>query len=427
MAVEVKIPETGESVTEVVIARWLKSDGERVKIDESICVLESDKADFELPSPVSGIIHTLKKEGDTIQVGESIASIEETEETESIPPKKDTPVIDDAEKDDTSPGSDGSAHSLSPAVARLIEEHNLNPASIHGTGRGGRLTKTDVLDYLEKLPAGETKSPAAAPSAPVSRKTEPPEAPSVAATREQISEEKFTFDGNSTLVVPMSKIRRRIADRLVNAKQTTAMLTTFNEIDMSAVLDLRQKYKEHFDKVHGVSLGFMSFFARACVSVLSEFPVLNAKLENDAIIYHRYVHLGIAVSTERGLVVPVLKNVESMSFARVEIEIKRMSGAARMGRLSIAELSDGTFTITNGGIFGSLLSTPILNTPQTGILGMHTIKKRPVVINDQIEIRPMMYIALTYDHRVVDGRESVQFLVRLKEMLEDPTRLLLDI
>ena len=461
MAVEVKIPATGESVSEVTIAKWLKSDGEKVKADESICVLESDKADFELPAPASGIITVLKKPGESVQVGEVIARIDESgkiaagvQGADGTPKGKDgapegkdrraesEPVkSDEGGKEGKSSGPEDTAHGeFGPAVRRLLREHDLSPGEITGSGRGGQITKGDVLEHLEarriekesdteRQRKDESIEKEAKKEEHIAQKPvpEPFPEPAMKQSPSDFVEAKFTFDGTSTISVPMTKIRRRIAARLVNARQVTAMLTTFNEIDMSAVMELRNRFKEEFDRVHGVSLGYMSFFSRACVVALREFPNLNARLNEDEIIYHRYVHLGIAVSTERGLVVPVLRNVESMSFARIEIEIKRMSAAARSGQLSISELSDGTFTLTNGGIFGSLLSTPILNMPQTGILGMHVIKKRPVVINDQIVIRPMMYVALTYDHRLVDGRDSVSFLVRLKDLLEDPARLMLDI
>lgn len=431
MAITIKIPETGESISEVILSKWLKSDGDQVKEKESICVLETDKADFELTAPAAGILRTLKKEGDTIQVGEEIASIEGAEGKE-LSSEEAIQTIKKVEEKEVAVKEEEkviSGEDLSPAVRRLVEEHNLRPETIQGTGHGGRLTKQDVLTFIENQQSEKPVEVDTEPeiSAPV--RTEEIHADEKHGT---ISEEEHfgrsvTFERDGTKRIPMSKIRRRIAQRLVNAHQITAMLTTFNEIDLNEVLAIRTRYKERFDKVHGVSLGLMSFFARACVLALNEFPNLNAKIDGDDIVHHQYVHLGIAVSTDRGLVVPVLRNVEKMSFAQIEIEIKRMANAARIGKLSIEELSDGTFSITNGGVFGSLLSTPILNMPQSGILGMHAIKKRPVAVNDEIVIHPMMYVALTYDHRIVDGRESVSFLVRIKELLEDPARLMLEI
>lgn len=431
MAITIKIPETGESISEVILSKWLKSDGDQVKEKESICVLETDKADFELTAPAAGILRTLKKEGDTIQVGEEIASIEGAEGKE-LSSEEAIQTIKKVEEKEVAVKEEEkviSGEDLSPAVRRLVEEHNLHPETIQGTGRGGRLTKQDVLTFIENQ---QSEKPVEVDteteiSAPVRTEEIHTEEKHGTISEEEHFGRSVTFERDGTKRIPMSKIRRRIAQRLVNAHQITAMLTTFNEIDLNEVLAIRTRYKERFDKVHGVSLGLMSFFARACVLALNEFPNLNAKIDGDDIVHHQYVHLGIAVSTDRGLVVPVLRNVEKMSFAQIEIEIKRMANAARIGKLSIEELSDGTFSITNGGVFGSLLSTPILNMPQSGILGMHAIKKRPVAVNDEIVIHPMMYVALTYDHRIVDGRESVSFLVRIKELLEDPARLMLEI
>jgi 2-oxoglutarate dehydrogenase E2 component (dihydrolipoamide succinyltransferase) len=323
---------------------------------------------------------------------------------------------------------------LSPATRRIVEENKVDPSGIPGTGRGGRLTKEDVQGYItSKGPGaqGNGEQPAVAPPQPQqpaqpqvrhetpAAMTTPPKTPAGATS--------MTFDDRGERRAPMSKIRRRIAETLVKAQQTAAILTTFNEVDLQNVMDLRGKFKEQFEKTHGVGLGFMSFFAKAVVQALKEFPHVNAYIEGENIVYHQHVHLGIAVSTERGLAVPVLKQAEQMSFARIESEIKRVATAVRDGKLGLDELSGGTFTITNGGVFGSLLSTPILNPPQSGILGMHTIQKRPMVINDKIEIRPMMYIALSYDHRIVDGKEAIGFLVRVKQLLEEPARLMLEV
>ena len=400
MATEVIIPELGESIAEVVLLEWLKADGERVERDQPVCVLETDKANVDLPAPVGGYLRRLVEPGQTLKVGEAVARIEA--ETSAAAPVASAPA----------PSAD-----LSPAVRRLVEEHQLDPAALTGTGKGGRLTKEDVLAHLEKpvVPPAPVLAPPPAP-APVSAPPVSPPTPAPSAPGEE-----------RTRRVPMSKLRLRIAERLVTAQHQAAMLTTFNEVDLSGVMGLRAKYKERFNEVHGVSLGLMSFFSRAVALGLQKFPAVNASIDGTDVIYHDYVHLGIAVSTERGLVVPVLRHVEEMSLARIESEIKRLAKAARENKLSPQDLSGGTFTITNGGVFGSLLSTPILNPPQSGILGMHAIKDRPIAVEGRVEIRPMMYVALSYDHRLVDGEQSVSFLVRVKELLEDPSRMLLEI
>lgn len=394
MPVDVVLPELGESVTDAILVEWLKSDGEAVAVDEPLAVIETDKADVELPAPSAGVLHTLKADGDTIGVGETIATIDEDGKavsTAEVSEKVDTPV------------EPVEADGLSPAVRRLVTEHDLDPDAITGTGKDGRLTKGDVLAYLE---SAASDSPVSEPEAPA-----PPPAISSDGERRE----------------PMSQIRTRIAERLVSAQQTAAMLTTFNEVDMSGIFDLRAKYKEMFAEVHGISLGLMSFFVRASVIALQEYPDVNASIDGSDIVYRDYVNMGIAVGTERGLVVPVLKSAERMSFATIESEIKRVALSAREGKLGLDELSGGTFTITNGGVFGSLLSTPILNPPQTGILGMHAIQNRPIAVGDEVVVRPMMYLALTYDHRLIDGQTSVTFLVRVKDLLEDPARMMLEV
>ena len=437
MATEVEIPEMGESVSEVVLLEWLKGDGEYVERDEAICVLETDKANVDLPAPVAGILQRLKEVDAALEVGDQIATIDESGSREVASPAEaatETPaaaadaseprtsaptVAPEPESSSPAAGGDGTPSSgrsdgapagdFSPAVRRLIDENNINPEDISGTGRGGRLTKEDILAHLESQ-AGPAESAGPAKSA-----APPPRAvPSSA-------------EGDGLRRVPMTKIRRRIAERLVSAQHNSAMLTTFNEVDLGAVMELRARHKERFSEVHGVSLGLMSFFSKATVLALQAYETVNASIEGDDIVYHDYVNLGIAVSAERGLVVPVLWNAEMMKLAQLETEIKRLAKAARDNKLGMDELSGGTFTITNGGIFGSLLSTPILNPPQTGILGMHAIKDRPAAVNGQVEIRPMMYLALSYDHRLVDGQQSVSFLVRLKDLLEDPARLMLEI
>lgn len=401
MSVQVEIPSMGESVSEVILLEWLKGDGERVEQDEPLCVLETDKANVELPSPASGTLNHLQPADATLAIGAVVAEIAAAEELTAPAPAS---AVEPAAPEPV----------LSPAVRRLVEEHELDPAAMEGTGKDGRLTKKDVLAHLEALaaPAEPAPPPVPKPAPPPAPEPAPPPAP---AGPDPIRRE------------PMSRLRQRIAEHLVAAQHNAAMLTTFNEIDMSAVMQLRAKYKERFAQVHGASLGLMSFFSRATVLALGEFPAINAQIDDAHIVYHDFVNLGIAVSTERGLVVPVLRRADQMSIAQLESNIKRLALSARDNKLAMDELSGGTFTITNGGVFGSLLSTPILNAPQSGILGMHAIQERPVAVEGQVAIRPMMYTALSYDHRLVDGQQSVSFLVRIKELLEDPARLILEV
>lgn len=415
MSVQVEIPSMGESVSEVILLEWLKGDGERVEQDEPLCVLETDKANVELPSPASGALKHLQSTDTTLAIGAVVAEIDESAQAAApAPASKPEPAVPKPEP------------ALSPAVRRLVEEHELDPAVIEGTGKDGRLTKKDVLAHLETLSAPEpapepiqpppAPEPAAQPSAPESTPAPKPAQSSPAPASPDLTRRE-----------PMSRLRQRIAEHLVAAQHNAAMLTTFNEIDMSAVMQLRAKYKERFAQVHGSSLGLMSFFSRAAVLALGEFPAINTQIDGTHIVYHDFVNLGIAVSTERGLVVPVMHRADQMSIAQLESNIKRLALSARDNKLAMDELSGGTFTITNGGVFGSLLSTPILNAPQSGILGMHAIQERPVAVEGQVVIRPMMYVALSYDHRLVDGQQSVSFLVRIKELLEDPARLMLEV
>ena len=427
MSVQVEIPSMGESVSEVILLEWLKSDGERVERDEPLCVLETDKANVELPSPASGALKHLQSTDTTLVIGAVVAEIDESAQAAaSVSETKPEPAAPKPEP------------ALSPAVRRLVEEHELDPTAIEGTGKDGRLTKKDVLAHLETLSAPEPTQPSPAPE-PAQPPTPEPIQPSPAPEPAPSPEPESTppepaqpppapaASPKLTRREPMSRLRQRIAEHLVAAQHNAAMLTTFNEIDMSAVMQLRAKYKERFAQVHGSSLGLMSFFSRAAVLALGEFPAINAQIDGTHIVYHDFVNLGIAVSTERGLVVPVLHRADQMSIAQLESNIKRLALSARDNKLAMDELSGGTFTITNGGVFGSLLSTPILNAPQSGILGMHAIQERPVAVEGQVVIRPMMYVALSYDHRLVDGQQSVSFLVRLKELLEDPARLLLEV
>ena len=394
MAYEVQIPAMGESVSEVILIEWLKADGDFVERDEPICVLETDKANVDLPAPNEGILRHKEVVDATLGIGSTIAEIEEGERPEVDEPKVEIP--------DEPTSNQPTEIILSPAAQRLVEENNLDVKKLNGTGKDGRVTKEDVTKYLSGL------------------------ASKAAPTRSD-SAKKNQSDNQGVRREPMSRLRRRVAEHLVNAQNSAAMLTTFNEVDMHAVMSLRKQYKERFAEVHGVSLGLMSFFSRAVVLALKEFPVINAQIDGSDIVYNDQINLGIAVSTERGLVVPVLQRAESLSMAGIEGEIKRLALAARDNKLAMDELSGGTFTVTNGGVFGSLLSTPILNAPQSGILGMHTIQQRPVVIDTEIVVRPMMYVALSYDHRIIDGQQSVSFLVRVKELIEDPARLMLEI
>ena len=414
MSVQVEIPSMGESVSEVILLEWLKGDGERVEQDEPLCVLETDKANVELPSPTSGALKHLQPTDTTLAIGAVVAEIEESAAPAPAP--------------EPAPATPKPEPVLSPAVRRLVEEHELDPAAIEGTGKDGRLTKKDLLAHLETPPTPAepmqqqpTPKPVQPPAPePAPELTQPAPAPEPTPSLASAGPDPIRRE-------PMSRLRQRIAEHLVAAQHDAAMLTTFNEIDMSGVMQLRAKYKERFAQVHGASLGLMSFFSRATVLALGEFPAINAQIDGTHIVYHNSVNLGIAVSTERGLVVPVLHRADQMSIAQLESHIKRLALSTRDNKLAMNELSGGTFTITNGGVFGSLLSTPILNAPQSGILGMHAIQERPVAVEGQVVIRPMMYVALSYDHRLVDGQQSVSFLVRLKELLEDPARLLLEV
>ncbi len=444
MATNVQVPGMGDSVSSAVLIKWHKTDGQSVSRDEPLCELETDKANVDVPSPGAGVFKRIAKEGAKVNVGETIATIDANGSVAKAPassPEKSgeskapAPVRTPPKAAESKPVANASIEDLSPAVRRLVEEQGVDPSKVTASGPGGRITKEDVLKYLESQPSGSQPQNVEKALRPSSGQADHPE------TREA---KKPAIDAEpaaaATIVTPpaqgtdgpirrvaMSKIRKKIAERLVNAQQTAAILTTFNEVDLGNVMALRAKYKETFEKKHKIGLGFMSFFAEAVALALKEFERVNASIDGDDIVYHDYVHLGIAVSTERGLAVPVLRNAHEMSFAKIESEIKRLATATRDGKLGLAELSGGTFTITNGGVFGSLLSTPILNPPQGAILGMHKIQDRPMAIAGKVEIRPMMYLALSYDHRLIDGRESVSFLVRLKEYLEDPARLMLEV
>jgi 2-oxoglutarate dehydrogenase E2 component (dihydrolipoamide succinyltransferase) len=414
-AVDVRIPTLGESITEGVIVRWIKDDGAAVRTDDALLELETDKASVEIPAEQAGVLRILKAAGSTVQVGDVVGRIDDGAGAQVAESATPTPAAPDTQH----PTPD-SRLPLSPAVRRLVEEHHLDPRRITATGRGGRLTKEDVLAHLA-APPRETPAVAAGPAVPDVAAAPPEPAP----TRFAVTTPGRATDDEER--VAMTPLRQRVAQRLVDAQRTAAILTTFNEVDMSAVMALRARHKAQFADKHGVGLGMMSFFARACVGALRDVPAVNAQIDGTDIVYKKRVHLGVAVATERGLVVPIVHDADQLSFAGIEKEIERLAGLARQNKLSVQDLSGGTFTITNGGVFGSLLSTPILNPPQSAILGMHKIEKRAVVVDDAVVVRPMMYLALSYDHRLIDGQQAVTFLIRVKERIEDPTRLLLDL
>lgn len=434
--IEIKVPGVGESVTEALLAQWFKQETETVRKDEALYVLETDKVTLEVTAEAAGRLHIVVPAGTTVKVGAVVGTIDtisaaaateiDTPAAESIKPHRapepKPPVV---EKPPASPSAVAAAapptaataaprsaalEDLPPSVRRLVAEYHLDASRIPGTGPDGRLTKGDVLLHIEQTKAAPAAA-AAAPAAPSAEAVCPPcEGPAEEVTRK-----------------PMSPIRKRIAERLLKARQNTAMLTTFNDVDMSAVIELRQRYKESFQKKYGVSLGFMSFFIKASVEALKAIPAINAYIDGQDIVYHHYYHIGVAVGSEKGLVVPVIRHVDRLSFAQLEQAINAFVLKIKENKLALADLEGGTFTITNGGVFGSLLSTPILNTPQSGILGMHRVDKRPVALNDQVVIRPVMYVALSYDHRIVDGREAVTFLKHIKECIENPERIMMEI
>ena len=424
MAVEIKVPSVGESVTEGTLSRWLKKDGESVRQDEPVCELETEKATTEVPAPTSGTLRIAVQPGQSVTIGAVIGRIEEGAAAPTTPaPKKSAPRArpKEAPKEAPAPPSPPPEAAereaiLSPAARRLAAEEGLDVHKLKGTGRGGRVTKEDVIKQREARPEGQADGRAAVP--PAAQESPPTPAPAPAPAAAPAGRENRQR---------MSSIRQRIAERLLASQKTTATLTTFNEADLSAVLALRKQYKDRFKEKHGVSLGFMSFFVKACVEALRAYPIVNSRLDGGDIVSPEYCHIGVAVSTERGLMVPVIRDADRLSFAAIEKTIAELAQKARDGKITVNDLQGGTFTITNGGVFGSLLSTPILNPPQSAILGMHAIQKRPVAVNDQVVVRPMMYLALSYDHRLIDGRDAVLFLVRVKECVENPERLLLEV
>jgi 2-oxoglutarate dehydrogenase E2 component (dihydrolipoamide succinyltransferase) len=390
MSKDIRVPTLGESVTEATIAKWFKKEGDAVKADEPLVELETDKVTVEVPAPVSGKLEKINvAAGTTVTIGALLGSIAEGAARAEAP------------KATAAAPAKAAEIPLSPAVRKAVVENNMSPTEIPGTGKDGRITKGDVIATLERPAPTLVAAPVPAPR-PVS----------AAGTEERVK---------------MSRLRQTIARRLKDAQNTAAMLTTFNEVDMTNVMAMRNQYKDVFEKKHGVKLGFMSFFVKACVQALRDVPAVNAEIDGDDLVYKNYYHIGVAVGTDKGLVVPVLRDADMLSFSGIEKTIAAYGKKARDGQLQIADMQGGTFTISNGGIYGSLMSTPILNAPQSGILGMHKIQERPIAINGQVVIRPMMYLALSYDHRIVDGKEAVTFLVRIKETLEDPQRALLDL
>ena len=401
MTIEVRVPKLPESVADATLVAWRKQPGDAVARDENLVDLETDKVVLEVPAPVAGTLTEIKiADGTTVTAGQVLAIIEPG--TAAVAAPAAAAAAKPAEPAATAP-------KLSPAAKRVAEEHQVDPASVAGSGRGGRISKSDVVSHLAgKDTAAVAAAAPAAPTAPVA-----PPAPATPRV------------GRSDQRVPMTRLRARIAARMVEAQSTQALLTTFNEIDLHALNELRARHKNEFEQRHGVKLGFMSFFTKACIEALKRFPVVNASIDGSDIVYHDYFDIGVAVSTDRGLIVPVLRDADALSFADVEKAVATYATRARAGSITIEELTGGTFTITNGGVFGSLLSTPIVNAPQSAILGMHKIQERPVVVDGAIVVRPMMYVALTYDHRLIDGREAVQFLVTVKQCLEDPARMVL--
>ena len=423
MATEIKVPALGESVSEATVAKWFKSEGEAVAVDEAVVELETDKVTIEVPSPVAGVIAAITvKEGETVNVGAVLGAIAEGGAATAAPkPAAKKPA---AAKSAAAPApvpvpvpvpaAAAGAASLSPAVRKLAAEASIDVAAVAGSGKDGRVTKGDVVDFLDAKKAATAPAPAPSP-APAPTPTPSPRAP---APVDQAGREER---------VKMTRLRATIARRLKEAQNTAAMLTTFNEVDMSAVMAMRNQFKALFEQKHGVKLGFMGFFVKACIQALIDIPAVNAEIDGDDLVYKNYYNIGVAVGTDRGLVVPVVRDADRLSLAGIEKAIADLGKKARDGSMKIEDLQGGTFTISNGGVYGSLMSTPILNAPQSGILGMHKIQDRPMVVDGRIEVRPMMYLALSYDHRIVDGKEAVTFLVRVKESLEAPQRMIMDL
>jgi 2-oxoglutarate dehydrogenase E2 component (dihydrolipoamide succinyltransferase) len=438
MTIEIRVPQLPESVADATLVAWHKQPGDAIKREENLADLETDKVVLEVPAPVNGVVREIKiQSGTVVTSGQLLAIIEEgaavgapaagkpSDATSAVAAKSAGPASVSQAPASASAVSNGhvsaeAAGKLSPSVRRLVEENKLDPGAIPASGKDGRLTKSDVVDFLGKkqTPVTDRAEPPAPASAPAARApVAPPSQAPVARPAGARAEQR----------VPMTRLRQRIAQRLIEAQSTQALLTSFNEVDMTAVQELRARYKDRFEKDHGVKLGFMSFFVKASIEALKKFPAVNASIDGTDVIYHEYYDVGVAVSTERGLMVPIVRDADIKSFAAIEKEIAAYAKKAREGTIAIEDLTGGTFTITNGGVFGSLMSTPIVNAPQSAILGMHKTQERPMVVNGQIAIRPMMYLAVTYDHRLIDGREAVQFLVTIKDCLEDPGRMLLGV
>jgi 2-oxoglutarate dehydrogenase E2 component (dihydrolipoamide succinyltransferase) len=420
MTIEVRVPQLPESVADATIVSWHKKPGDAVARDENLVDLETDKVVLEVPAAAAGVLKEIKLgDGTTVTSGQVLALIDEgatampgasAPAVMAAPGGAATPATDAVAAAQDAAKPDAVAAKLSPAAKRVVEENKIDPKAVSGSGRDGRVSKSDVVNYLSAKDA----SPSPAPAAPASKTQAPAPIPAARGAR-------------ADQRVPMTRLRARIAERMVQAQSTQALLTSFNEVDLTAINELRARYKDKFEKQHGVKLGFMSFFTKACVEALKKFPTVNASVEGNDIVYHEYFDVGVAVSTDRGLIVPVLRDADLQSFADIEKSIANFAARARAGTITMEELTGGTFTITNGGVFGSLLSTPIVNSPQSAILGMHKIQERPVAIDGQVVVRPMMYIALTYDHRIIDGREAVLFLVTVKQCLEDPARMVLGV
>jgi 2-oxoglutarate dehydrogenase E2 component (dihydrolipoamide succinyltransferase) len=449
MTIEVRVPQLPESVADATLVAWHKKPGDAVSRDENLVDLETDKVVLEVPAPAAGVLKEIKLgDGTTVTSGQILAVIEEgatapgatapgaTAPGATAVPGASAPAILAAASGAVSTANDAakaapkadSAGKLSPAAKRVVEENHIDPKSVAGSGRDGRVSKSDVVNYLSHQGAAQAGAAAAVPAAVAGGPAPGAPAGGLAAKGPSQFVPALSARGARTdQRVPMTRLRARIAERMVQAQSTQALLTSFNEVDLKAVNELRGRYKDQFEKQNGVKLGYMSFFAKACVEALKKFPSVNASVEASDIVYHEYFDIGVAVSTDRGLIVPVLRDVDTLSFSDIEKSIANFAARARAGSITIEELTGGTFTITNGGVFGSLLSTPIVNSPQSAILGMHKIQDRPVVVDGQVVVRPMMYIALTYDHRIIDGREAVQFLVTVKQCLEDPARMVLGV
>ena len=416
METELLVPALGESVVEATVAKWMKKSGENVNIDEAIVELETEKVTLEVPAPISGVLQKIVvEEGSTVEVGSVLGFLVEGSGTSKvqnvkneIPSIQNNHISSETESEQGIQNIDNNNTHLSPAVKRLINENNLSISNIHPTGKDGRITKGDVLEAIKNHSKIKDN-------------------PSEDLSKIRVSNELLKEEDQIEERVPMSRLRKVIASRLKQAQNTAAMLTTFNEVDMSALMNIRSEYRDLFEKKHGIRLGFMGMFVKASISALKDFPAVNAEISGEDIIYKKYNNIGVAVGTPNGLVVPVIRDAHKMGLAEIEKNISDLGLRARDGKIGMDELSGGTFTISNGGVYGSLMSTPILNPPQSGILGMHKIQKRPVAVEDEIVVRPMMYLALSYDHRIIDGREAVSFLVKIKEVLEDPRRLILEV